>query len=172
MSNISLKTIAVLGGGCFWCLEAIYQRQQGVSQVNSGYAGGSTDNPTYKEVCGGNTGHAEVVEITFDPEVVSYKQLVDLFWQVHDPTTKDAQGADIGTQYRSIILAVDDDQLALAKQSMHEAQAAFSKPIVTQIEKLDKFWLAEAEHHEYYNRNKFAPYCMFNITPKLKKLGF
>ena len=162
---------AVLGGGCFWCLEAYYQRLPGVTKVVSGYAGGSTPNPTYKQVCNKDTGHAEVVEITFDSSETSYSEMLEQFWNVHDPTTKNRQGGDEGPQYRSIILGLDDEQVEIANKAIKEAQPKFKQPIVTEVVKLEKFWPAETEHQDYYNRNKFAPYCMFVISPKLKKLG-
>lgn len=171
MSDTSQESVAILGGGCFWCLEAIFQRKPGVSKVVSGYAGGGLANPTYKEVCGGGTGHAEVVAISFDPAQVSFSELLELFWLAHDPTTKDRQGGDAGPQYRSIILASDDEQLNTAEQSKAAAQPSFKAPIVTEIAKLTQFWPAEVEHHDYYNRNRLAPYCIFAIVPKLKKLG-
>lgn len=161
---------AVLGGGCFWCVEAVFQRRAGVLSVASGYAGGNTSAPSYKDICGGNTGHAEVVRVEFNPAEVSYAEILDLFWRAHDPTTPNRQGADTGTQYRSIILTADDAQAKAAAQSKTAAQEYFSAPIATEIAPLDKFWPAEPEHQNFYNRNKFHPYCMFNIIPKLKKL--
>lgn len=162
---------AVLGGGCFWCLEAIYQRQDGVLRVISGYAGGTLPNPTYEQVCAKDTGHVEVVEVTYDTSVVSFAELLDLFWQAHDPTTKDRQGNDVGHQYRSVIMTIDAAQEEVARASCQVAQAIFPAPIVTEISRLDQFWPAEVTHQDYYNRNKMAPYCMFVIAPKLSKMG-
>lgn len=162
---------ATLGGGCFWCLEAIYQDVQGVAQVVSGYAGGEVPNPTYEQVCGKQTGHAEVVQLSFDPDVISYEDLLTIFWRIHDPTTLDRQGNDVGPQYRSIILYHDDDQRATAERSLAEAQAAdiWPNPIVTEIEPLDTFYRAEAYHQNYYNQNRFQPYCLAVIDPKVRK---
>jgi peptide-methionine (S)-S-oxide reductase len=165
------KEEAVFGGGCFWCVEAIYERIDGVLSVQSGYAGGTVKNPTYEEVCTGSTGHAEVVKITFDPAKVSYRKLVDLFWEAHDPTTLNRQGADVGTQYRSIILYRDDHQQKDALESKAAAQKEFGDSIVTVIEPLKEFYPAEKYHQEYYSKNSGAPYCRFVIAPKLKKLG-
>ncbi len=162
---------AVLGGGCFWCLEAVSQRVPGVLGVGSGYAGGQLPDPTYRQVCAGGTGHAEVVRISFDPDAVSYASLLELFWQAHDPTTPDRQGNDVGPQYRSIILHAGPEQEREARASVLQAQQGFSAPIVTEVAQLDKFWPAEPEHSDYYNSHRTAPYCMFLIAPKLKKLG-
>lgn len=160
----------VLGGGCFWCVEALYERMDGVQSVVSGYAGGATPNPSYKAVCSGTTGHAEVVKIEFDPAVISLRSLIDFFWEAHDPTTLNRQGADVGTQYRSIILYADDEQEKTARASLQAAQAKFEKPIVTEIAPLEDFYPAEVDHQDYYRNNPNAPYCRFVITPKLKKL--
>ena len=162
---------AVVGGGCFWCLEAIYQRLPGVAGVTSGYAGGHVANPSYEEVCAGQTGHAEVVKVDFDPEQVSYEEILDLFWRMHDPTTMNRQGADTGTQYRSIILYGDERQKMVAENSRQQAQDRFNGGIVTGISPLDRFWAAEISHQDYYKRNTGTAYCAFNITPKIKKLG-
>ncbi len=162
---------AVFGGGCFWCLEAVFQRVNGVQKVVSGYAGGRKENPTYREVCAGTTGHAEVVEIEFDPAVVSYEKLLEVFWECHDPTTLNRQGADEGTQYRSIILTLDDDQKRIAVRSREEAQKDFHDPIVTEILPLTRFYPAEDYHQDYYNNNRTAGYCRVVIGPKLAKLG-
>lgn len=159
------------GGGCFWCLEAVFQRINGVKSVASGYAGGQVPNPTYKQVCGGDTGHAEVVQIEFDPQVVSYDKLLEVFWAAHDPTTLNRQGADVGTQYRSIILTENDNQKKIADASKQKAQADFKDPIVTQIEPLKTFYKAEDYHQNYYNQNAGTnPYCSVVIRPKLQKL--
>lgn len=168
MSNLQLATV---GGGCFWCLEAVFQRVNGVSKVVSGYAGGRTENPNYREVCGGNTGHAEVIQIEFDPATVSYEKLLDVFWKCHDPTTLNRQGADTGTQYRSIILTHDENQKKLAIASRTAAEKNFASPIVTEIVPLTKFYAAENYHQDYYNQNGHAPYCQVVIAPKLKKMG-
>ncbi|HQI20102.1 MAG TPA: peptide-methionine (S)-S-oxide reductase MsrA, partial [Leptospiraceae bacterium] len=148
MSNLQLATV---GGGCFWCLEAVFQRVNGVSKVVSGYAGGRTENPNYREVCGGNTGHAEVIQIEFDPATISYEKLLDVFWKCHDPTTLNRQGADTGTQYRSIILTHDENQKKLAIASRTAAEKNFDSPIVTEIVPLTKFYAAENYHQDYYN---------------------
>lgn len=161
---------ATLGGGCFWCLEAVYERFSGVHSVVSGYAGGRTPHPTYKQVCEGNTGHAEVVQITFDPQVISYDQILQIFWEIHDPTTPNRQGADQGTQYRSIILAHDPEQRRLAEASKKEAGTRFKDPIVTEVVNLETFFPAEDSHQDFYARNPSYPYCVVVINPKLKKL--
>lgn len=160
----------VLGGGCFWCIEALYERLGGVRSVESGYAGGTAPNPTYEEVCSGRTGHAEVVRITYDPETVSLGELLDFFWQAHDPTTLNRQGADVGTQYRSIILYSSEEQEAAARASMEKAEENFRDPIVTEIEPLGTFHPAESYHQDYFEKNPNAPYCQYVIVPKLKKL--
>ena len=162
--------LATYGGGCFWCVEAIFQRLDGVKSVTSGYAGGQKENPTYKEVCGGDTGHAEVIQIEFDPKKISYADLLDVFWQAHDPTTLNRQGADRGTQYRSTILYHDERQKQTAEASKKKAAAQFRDPIVTEIVPLTKFYKAEGYHQNYYNDNSNAPYCQFVIRPKLEKL--
>lgn len=167
----SLRETAVLGGGCFWCIEAVYEQFDGVADVESGYAGGHTDNPDYEDVCSGETGHAEVARITFDPAVISFSDILDIFWQAHDPTTLNRQGADVGTQYRSIILTTDERQDSLARASMEKAQPDFSSPIVTEIVALERFYPAELHHQDYYRRNSRAPYCQVVIAPKLRKLG-
>lgn len=163
-------SVAVFGGGCFWCLEAVFQRRKGVLAVVPGYAGGDDPEPDYRKVCTGTTGHAEVVLITFDPEVVTYDDLLDLFWACHDPTTKDRQGCDVGTQYRSIILWSTDKERQVAEASLTEAQARFAKPIVTEVAKLVKFYPAEAEHHDYFNQHRTQGYCSMVIAPKVDKL--
>lgn len=161
---------ATFGAGCFWCIEAVFQRIDGVQSVVPGYAGGAKENPTYKEVCSGTTGHAEVAQITFDPSKVSYEKLLEVFWQAHDPTTLNRQGADQGTQYRSVIFYFDENQKVAAEKSKKTAQQEFEHPIVTEIQPLKKFYEAEDYHHNYYNDNAFQPYCQFVIKPKLKKL--
>ncbi|MCX7869630.1 MAG: peptide-methionine (S)-S-oxide reductase MsrA [Terrimicrobiaceae bacterium] len=162
---------AILGGGCFWCIEAVFERVPGVLSVESGYAGGSTPRPTYEQVCRGDTGHAEVVKIRFDPDKVSFRELLDVFWKAHDPTTKDRQGADVGTQYRSIILALDDRQLEEAMASKDEAQSRFSSPIVTEIRRAGEFYPAEDYHQDFFRNNPGHPYNRAVIEPKLRKLG-
>jgi peptide-methionine (S)-S-oxide reductase len=162
--------VATVGGGCFWCVEAVYERIDGIKSVVSGYAGGTKLNPTYEEVCTGNTGHAEVVQIEFDPEKISYEEILALFWKAHDPTTLNRQGADVGTQYRSIILVHDDRQREIAERSKAEAAKYFDDPIVTEIKPLESFYRAEEYHQNYYEKNPFAGYCTFVIRPKLQKL--
>jgi peptide-methionine (S)-S-oxide reductase len=161
--------LATFGGGCFWCTEAMFQTLKGVKSVTSGYAGGKTTNPTYEEVCSGTTGHAEVIQVAFDPQQVSYAKLVDVFWEAHDPTTLNAQGADHGTQYRSIILYASEAQKAAAEASKKKAAAQFTRPIVTEIVPLTKFYPAEAYHQNYFRDNGNAPYCAAVIRPKLEK---
>jgi peptide-methionine (S)-S-oxide reductase len=160
---------ATIGGGCFWCLEAIFEQIPGVTAVTSGYAGGETINPTYEQVCSGRTGHAEVVQIDFDPAKVSYQQLIDLFWEAHDPTTLHRQGPDVGTQYRSIILYHDAAQRQIAEASKRDAAARFPRPIVTEIVALTQFFPAEERHQDYYQNNPQAGYCVAVISPKLEK---
>jgi peptide-methionine (S)-S-oxide reductase len=162
---------ATLGGGCFWCLEAVYLGLEGVTSVMSGYAGGHVANPTYKAVCNGTTGHAEVVQVVFDPDVVSYADLLRVFFTIHDPTTKDRQGNDVGTQYRSIILTHDAAQAATAKAVMQEIADAkiYSGKLVTTVEPLTVFYEAEPEHHNYFARNPYAGYCQFVVAPKVAK---
>jgi peptide-methionine (S)-S-oxide reductase len=167
---MSREETAILGGGCFWCLEAVYQRIDGVSMVASGYAGGETANPTYREICDGRTGHAEVVRISYDPDKISYSEILDWFWRCHDPTTLNRQGADTGTQYRSIILFENEEQQAIAEKSKADAASQFDNPIVTEITPLETFYPAEDYHQNYYNENSTVPYCTFVIRPKLQKL--
>lgn len=168
--NTNKTELAILGGGCFWCLEACYELIPGVKAVTSGYSAGAKENPTYKEVCDGDTGHAEVVQIEFDPAVVSYEKLLETFWQIHDPTTLNRQGHDVGTQYRSIILYHNDAQKAAAEKSKAEAQKELSRPIVTQIEPLKKFWPAEAKHQDYFRNYPEQGYCQAVIRPKVEKV--
>jgi len=162
---------ATLGGGCFWCLEAVYQELRGVRSVQSGYAGGEIPNPSYRQVCSGRTRHAEVVQIEFEPDEVSYADILRVFFTVHDPTTKDRQGADRGPQYRSIVLPHDDEQRATAERVMREVEEAdiWPNPLVTEVQMLDHFWPAEAEHDDYYRRNPAQPYCRAVIEPKVLK---
>ncbi len=161
---------ATLGGGCFWCVEAVYQTVPGIGRVISGYAGGQAPNPTYEQVCTGRTGHAEVVQVEFDPDKISYEQIIDLFWKAHDPTTLNRQGGDVGTQYRSIILYEDEAQKAAAERSKSAAQAHFKDPIVTEIEPLKVFYPAEKYHQDFYENNPDYPYSRAIIRPKLEKL--
>jgi len=159
------------GGGCFWCLEAVFQRLKGVKSVVSGYAGGSVPNPTYEQICNGDTGHAEVVKISFDPKVLTFDKLMEVFYAAHDPTTLNRQGHDVGTQYRSIILCESDAQKAAAEKAKATAQKDFKDPIVTQIVPLKQFYPAEAYHQNYFNQNAGTnPYCSVVIRPKLQKL--
>ncbi len=162
---------AYLGGGCFWCLEAYFETLPGVVAVVSGYAGGHAVSPTYREVCSGETGHAEVVRIDFDPAKISYETLLEKFWLVHDPTTLNRQGPDEGTQYRSIILFTDEAQRAAAERSRAAVQARLEDRVVTAIEPLQRFWEAEEYHQDYFRRNPNQGYCRAVIAPKLKKLG-
>jgi peptide-methionine (S)-S-oxide reductase len=168
--NPNKTEIADFGGGCFWCIEAVFERLPGIISVTSGFAGGTTENPTYREVCTETTGHAEVTEIVFDPTKISYDKLLEVFWQAHDPTTLNRQGADEGTSYRSIILYRDEKQKLEAEQSKLAAQANFRNPIVTEIVPLKQFYKAEDYHQEYYDNNSSAPYCQVVIAPKLEKL--
>ena len=161
---------ATFGGGCFWCADAIFQRIPGVKSVVCGFAGGNKVNPTYEDVCTGTTGHAEVIQLQFDPAIISYEKILEIFWEAHDPTTLNRQGADKGTQYRSIILYSDDTQKAAAEKSKSEAASHFHSPIVTQIVPLKAFYPAEEHHQNYYNLNADQPYCQFVIGPKLRKL--
>ena len=169
-STTNKTEIADLGGGCFWCMEAVFERLPGVVSVTSGFAGGTTENPTYREVCTETTGHAEVTEVAFDPAKISYDKLLEVFWQAHDPTTLNRQGADTGTSYRSIILYRDKKQQLVAEKSKLAAQKDFHNPIVTEIVPLKKFYKAEDYHQEYYDNNSSQGYCQVVIAPKLEKL--
>ena len=168
--NTNHTEFAFLGGGCFWCMEAEFQRIPGVISITSGYAGGHTENPTYEQVCTETTGHAEVTRIEFDTKVSSYEKLLDWFWDAHDPTTLNRQGADEGAQYRSIILYRDEAQKAAAEKSKAGAQKKFTSPIVTEIVPLKKFYEAEGHHQNYYNNNPDQPYCRAVIRPKVEKI--
>lgn len=174
MNNQTEKTelaLATFGNGCFWCTEAIFQRLKGVSKVVSGYAGGKVKKPTYKEVCSGLTGHAEVIQITYDPKVVTYPELLEVFWQTHDPTTLNRQGNDVGTQYRSVVFYHTPEQKQFAetyKKKLNES-GAFDKPIVTEISPISEYYPAEDYHQNYFNLNGDAPYCSFVIQPKIDK---
>lgn len=162
---------ATFGSGCFWCTEAVFQDLAGVASVVSGYAGGHIKNPAYREVCEGRTGHAEVVQITYDPDVVSFDTLLEVFWKTHDPTTLNRQGNDVGTQYRSVIYYHDEEQKELAQQYKDKlnASGAFSSPIVTEISPMDVFYAAEAYHQNYFKNNPGQGYCSFVIRPKVDK---
>jgi len=164
--------IATLAGGCFWCLEAVFDEVRGVQSVESGYAGGHVDNPSYKAVCTGMTGHAEVARVTFDPDIVSYRDLLNVFFGIHDPTTLNRQGADVGTQYRSAIFYHDEEQKKIAEEVIKEleSQKIWDRPIVTTLEKMDKFYMAEDYHQEYFANNPYQPYCMAVVAPKVSKL--
>ena len=168
--NTNLQT-ATLAGGCFWCLEAVFDEVKGVHGVASGYAGGHVDNPSYRAVCNGDTGHAEVVQVHFDPSVVSYRDLLNVFFAIHDPTTLNRQGADTGTQYRSAIFYHDDEQKRVAEELIKDlnAQKIWDRPIVTEVTKLDKFYMAEDYHQEYFANNPYQPYCMAVVSPKVSK---
>ncbi len=163
--------LATLGGGCFWCVEAVFERLAGVKAVVSGYAGGAKDNPTYEAVCTGTTGHAEVVQIEFDPQVISFARLLEIFWMAHDPTTLNRQGADSGTQYRSVIFTHDEAQRIAAEQSKADAAAHFAQPIVTVIQPLPKFFPAEKYHQDFFRLNPNQSYCRAVIGPKVEKLA-
>jgi len=162
--------LATLGGGCFWCTEAVFETLDGVKSVISGYAGGKTENRTYKEICTGQTGHAEVIQIEFDPSVISFEKLLDVFWNAHDPTTLNRQGADVGTQYRSTIMYHNEEQKRVAEKSKAAAQKHFKDPIVTEIVPLKKFYPAEEYHQDYFAKNPDKGYCTVVIRPKLLKL--
>ncbi len=163
--------VATLAGGCFWCLEAVFDELQGVVSVESGYSGGHVPHPTYQQVCEGDTGHAEVVQITFDPEIISYRDLLRVFFTIHDPTTLNRQGNDIGTQYRSAIFYHDEEQKKIAEEVIAELEAAhvWDDPIVTEVTPFEAFYRAEEYHQEYFARNRFQPYCQFVVAPKVAK---
>jgi peptide-methionine (S)-S-oxide reductase len=165
------KEVATLAGGCFWCLEAVYDEVQGVESVVSGYAGGHVPNPTYKAVCDETTGHAEVVQITFDPAIISYSDLLNIFFTIHDPTTRNRQGNDVGTQYRSAIYTHSTGQVETVKQVMQDIKAAniWSNPLVTEVEPLDVFYPAEDYHQKYFKNNPYQGYCMMVVAPKVTK---
>jgi peptide-methionine (S)-S-oxide reductase len=165
------EELATLGGGCFWCLEAVFSQMQGVRSAISGYCGGTTDNPTYKEICSGKTGHAEVVQVTFDPDVMSYRELLEVFFTIHDPTTLNRQGNDIGTQYRSVIFFHSAEQKAEAEKMIAELTATrvWSGPIVTEVLDLPIFYPAEDYHQEYFRQHGEQPYCRMVVAPKVAK---
>lgn len=162
---------ATLGGGCFWCIEAVFKRVPGVTRVTSGYAGGSVANPTYEQVCTGKTGHAEVVQIEFDQEEISYAEILRLFFRAHNPTTLNRQGADVGTQYRSVIFYHDDRQREEAQAAISEAQQKWNDPVVTELASFSAFYRAEEYHQDYFDRNPHAGYCQAVIAPKLRKMS-
>ncbi len=166
------KEVVTLGGGCFWCTEAIFNELRGVEKVESGYSGGTVENPSYEDVCTGKTGHAEVIQITFDPTAMSYADLLRVFFTLHDPTTLNRQGADVGTQYRSVILYHNDEQRAVAEMVIKETNAsgAWKKPVVTQLVPFKAFYKAEDYHQQYFERNPRAGYCQVVIVPKIAKL--
>ena len=165
------REIATLGGGCFWCLEAVYQEMAGVESAISGYMGGHVENPSYRDVCTGTTGHVEVVQVTFDSEVTSYRDILEVFFAIHDPTTMDRQGNDSGPQYRSVIFYHSEGQRATAEEMIRELEAekVWSRPIVTEVRKAEAFYVAEDYHQEYFKNNPNQPYCAFVVSPKVKK---
>ncbi len=169
MTESAVAEVATLAGGCFWCLEAIFREVDGVENVTSGYTGGTTVNPTYQEVCTGTTGHAEAIQLAFNPSKVSYREVLQVFFSVHDPTTPNRQGADVGTQYRSAIFYHDDRQRAAAEALIKELDEAhlWKKPIVTQVVPLEEFYPAEDYHREYFSRHREQPYCQVVISPKI-----
>ncbi|QPV63104.1 peptide-methionine (S)-S-oxide reductase MsrA [Halosimplex litoreum] len=167
---------ATLAGGCFWCIEAAFEELSGVEDVTSGYAGGDVDDPTYRQVCSGSTGHAEVVQVEYDPETIAYEDLLEVFFRIHDPTTKDRQGPDVGSQYRSAVYYHDDEQKAVVERFVHNLQQGGefdsyeTDEIVTEIAPLDTFWRAEEKHQNYYDKNPNDRYCQFHAEPKVKKV--
>jgi peptide-methionine (S)-S-oxide reductase len=161
---------ATFGMGCFWCAQALFQKFNGVTHIDCGYAGGHTENPTYEDVCSDQTGHAEVVQITYDPSKISYQQLLDIFWDVHDPTTLDRQGPDSGTQYRSIILYETPEQQKLAEASKKAEETKLKQPVTTEIVPLTTFYKAEDYHQDYFKKHPLQPYCIFEISPKIQSL--
>ena len=168
MNDHKIET-AWLGGGCFWCLEAVYQETRGVQLVESGYMGDHVPNPTYEQVCGGETGHAEIVRVTFDPNIVSYREILEVFFTIHDPTTLNRQGNDVGTQYRSVIFYENAEQQATAKQVMAEMLAVWDAPLVTQLLPVETWYKAEEYHQNYYRQHPLQGYCAFVIAPKVSK---
>lgn len=171
LANSAQKETATFGNGCFWCTEAIFKNLKGVETVESGYSGGKIKNPTYREVCSGLTGHAEAIQITYDPSVISFDELLEVFWKTHDPTTLNRQGADVGTQYRSVIFYHSPAQKEAAEKYKAELnkENVFGKPVVTEITPFDAFYKAEDYHQDYYENNKNQPYCQMVIVPKLEK---
>lgn len=171
LRSASNKEVATLGGGCFWCLEAVFDDLKGVERVESGYSGGTVPNPSYRQVCTGTTGHAEVVQITFDPNEISFKEILRVFFAIHDPTTLNRQGADVGTQYRSVIFYHTSEQKAAAEEIIAEIEAAniWANPIVTEVTPFEAFYQAEEYHRDYFQRNPEQPYCQVVIAPKVAK---
>lgn len=167
-SSTELET-ATLGGGCFWCLEAVFDQMQGVASVESGYMGGSVDDPSYRDVCDGGTGHAEVVQLRFDPAVVPFAEILEVFFHIHDPTTLNRQGNDEGTQYRSVIFVHTPEQERVARQAIAALAGEFRDPVVTEVTAASRFWVAEDYHQEYFARNPNAGYCQFVVAPKVTK---
>src|SRR5579875_58566 len=161
--------VATIGGGCFWCTEAVFSDVRGVEKVESGYSGGSVPSPSYEDVCTGTTGHAEVIQVTFDPKVISFRDILEIFFATHDPTTLNRQGADVGTQYRSIILYHNDEQRKTAEDVIEESRKEFSRPIVTELVPFKEFYKAEGYHQEYFENNPYQPYCRAVIAPKVAK---
>ncbi len=172
MDNHKESETATLGGGCFWCLEAVYAEVRGVERVISGYAGGYVPHPTYEQVCGGRTGHAEVVQVTFDPDIIGFREILEVFFTIHDPTTPNRQGADVGPQYRSAIFFQSPEQAQIARAVIAETTASgiWHKPIVTEVMPLDRFYPAEGYHQNYFERNAAQPYCQIVIAPKVAKV--
>ena len=170
MSDNKLE-VATFGTGCFWCTETLFEKLKGVESAVSGYSGGTTENPTYKQVCTGETGHAEVIQVTYDPSIISFTELLEVFWKVHDPTTLNRQGNDVGTQYRSAVFYHNEHQQKEAEEIINELNAvkAYDNPIVTQVEKFEAFYKAKSSHQNYYNENKGESYCRFVIQPKVEK---
>ena len=166
----SKNELATFGGGCFWCMEAVFQRVPGVIHSVSGYSGGHTSNPTYEEICSHESGHAEVIQVEFDPKVITYEKLLEIFFESHDPTSLNRQGADVGDQYRSVIFYHDDEQKKIAEKARTTAQGSQQDPIVTEIVPLKKFWRAEDYHQDYFNQHPGQGYCSFVIKPKVSKL--
>ncbi len=171
MEEINKET-TVIGGGCFWCLEAVYSKIAGVKSITSGYAGGQTKNPTYNDICTGETGHAEVIKLEYDPQMIHFEEILEWFWKCHDPTTLNRQGNDVGTQYRSVIYYMNQEQKELAIQSKKQADESgmYPDPVVTEITELPTFYSAENYHHDYYKNNPTVGYCSYVIAPKLAKL--
>ena len=171
-STSSELELATLGGGCFWCLEAVFEQLRGVEEVVSGYSGGTVPDPSYQQICGGRTGHAEVVQVAFDPHVLSYRDILEVYFDIHDPTTLNRQGADVGPQYRSVIFYHDGDQKRIAERVIEELNQAgiWDRPIVTEVVPLETFYAAEPYHQEYFQRNPRQPYCRAVVAPKVAKL--
>lgn len=171
MAENGRREIATLGGGCFWCVEAVLKELKGVEKVESGYSGGHTENPTYHDICTGTTGHIEVVQATFDPEIISFRDILSVFFATHDPTTKDRQGADVGPQYRSAVLYHDEEQKKVAEEYIAELEASgvWSDPIVTEVTAFEEFYVAEDYHQDYFENNPGQPYCQVIIAPKVAK---